>query len=171
MASTHEFNEAVARAEKDAESLRLEVWGDRLPVDPVIIASRLGIKVIEAEIDPQVSGMIKKEAGSDPVIVLSRSDSPARQRFTCAHELGHFFKRQGDQEFAYVDLRVNERMGIKKPTEEVYADAFAASLLMPVSMMKQHASSKRPELWNLARQFGVSIEAMKIRRATLDLGK
>ncbi len=55
-----------------------------LPVDPFMIAQRLGIKAYTANLDERVSGMLVKRPGEDPEIYVNDSDSPNRQRFTCA---------------------------------------------------------------------------------------
>src|SRR6266487_4675697 len=77
-------------AEREAQQLLDTVWGNRFPVDPVQIARDLGLDVQEAELEPNVAGAIFKETGQDPTIFINASDSPNRQRFTVAHELGHY---------------------------------------------------------------------------------
>ncbi len=73
----------------------LETWtelspGTRVPVDPIRLASYLGINVLIDDLPDNVSGRIEKRADRDPVITLNRADSTNRARFTCAHELGHY---------------------------------------------------------------------------------
>ena len=82
--------------EIEATRLRGDTWGEgRYPVDPVRIAHELGIDVRQSFLSPNVSGALIKEVGQDPVILLNANDSRNRQRFTCAHELGHFFGNPG----------------------------------------------------------------------------
>ena len=93
-------------AARDAERLRISVWGDRFPVDPVRIARKLGIHVLDSRLPRNVSGALVKERGEDPTILLHQKDSANRKRFTCAHELGHFVRRSDNpDEYEYVDLR------------------------------------------------------------------
>lgn len=173
MATDQELREAAREA---ADRMRLTFWGTKLPIDPVRIAKALGIHVLIADTSPRVSGMIRKARGTDPEIVLARRDSQARQRFTCAHELGHFVRRAGDDEFSFVDLRVNENIG-SKPDEEIFADEFAGNLLMPASAVTaafhelQDATKAKPHtfLFMLARTFGVSDAAMRYRLSRLGL--
>src|ERR1035441_987140 len=85
-------------AERDAQSLLETVWADdglpiRIPVDPVVIAKRLGVDAFAAKLAPEVSAAIVKKPGRDPSILLNRMDGELRQRFSCAHELGHFVRR------------------------------------------------------------------------------
>ena len=99
-------------AARDAERLRTSVWGDRFPVDPVRIARKLGIVVLDARLHRTVSGALVKERGEDPTILLNERDSVNRKRFTCAHELGHFVRRSDNpDEYEYVDFRDILRRG------------------------------------------------------------
>jgi IrrE N-terminal-like domain len=126
-------------AEDDAQQILTTVWAPAsngpeipVPVDPFVIAKKLGIKAYTAGLDAGVSGMLIKRPGEDPEIYVHASDSPNRQRFTCAHELGHYVKRSaaGDAEWEYVERRdLLTAQGTDR--EEIYANQFAASLLMP----------------------------------------
>lgn len=89
-----------------------------------------------------------------------------RQRFTLAHELGHFVLHRDslasfncDKESIYTGadtLKLIERE----------ADEFASNLLMPGDLLRQRITGKRIDfhlLGELAKEFGVSLEAMCIR--------
>ena len=91
---------------------------------------------------------------------------PERQRFTLAHELGHFVLHRDshasfncDKESIYTGadtLKLIERE----------ADEFASNLLMPGDLLRQRITGKRIDfhlLGELAKEFGVSLEAMCIR--------
>lgn len=66
------------------------------PVDPFKIARNLGINVEIVPLDPETAGFILKEAfEANPTIYLNARDGVQRQRFTLAHELGHFMKHRG----------------------------------------------------------------------------
>lgn len=122
--------------ERGAEEVLRTYWAQRdeipLPVDPIAIAAKLGIKVFTAQLEAKVSGMLFMRAGRDPEIYLNRADSYNRQRFTCAHELGHWSKHiaEGVDTGHYVDLRGSLSSQGTDP-DEIYANQFAASLLMP----------------------------------------
>jgi predicted transcriptional regulator len=92
--------------------------------------------------------------------------NPERQRFTIAHELGHFIlhrdQRQSfncDKESVYSGadtIRVIERE----------ADDFASNLLMPGDLLREWISNQRIDLHvlsALAKRFQVSFEALCIR--------
>lgn len=63
-----------------------------------------------------------------PILVVNGNDAVTRQRFTLAHELGHF--RMGHE--AKVDTAA-ELYGTQRSQREVEANAFAAEFLMPAA--------------------------------------
>jgi len=160
-------------AEKDAQRLLEQTWGDQddvsIPVDPVRIAHRLGVEVRRAVMDDDVSGALVKKPGRDAVILLNASDSHNRQRFTCGHELGHYYKRvnDGTAEFEFVDRR-DELASTGTNAEEIYANQFAAELLMPERHVRR-LHKQTPDIADLALRFGVSPEAMSYRLKNLQL--
>ena len=100
-----------------------------------------------------------------------------RQRFTIAHELGHFFFHSGMEEHVDKDFRVNWRRTAESPTaidwEEVTANRFAAEFLMPTRFMKSDLDAIRTidkrVVTILAVRYKVSPEAMKIRLSNLGI--
>ncbi|QIL89926.1 ImmA/IrrE family metallo-endopeptidase [Microbulbifer sp. SH-1] len=154
-----------------ADKYRVVFWGeDIFPVDPVTIARNVGVEVLETELLPDVSGALIKEAGKDPIIILEATDHSNRKRFSCAHELGHYASRvesdDDDRQYEYVDFRDGNSTTGQDP-EEVFANNFAACLLMPEAEVRSRA--KNTTHAELAVFFGVSNEAMKIRLRTLRL--
>jgi len=149
-----------------AEDVRADFWANRgLPVDPIQISRRMGVEVKEGSLPDSVSGALRKLPGAAPEILLERSDHKNRKRFTCAHELGHYVRRAGEDEFEYVDYRSPLASEGFAP-EEVFANQFAANLLMPEDEVRKAAKGSSP-LWRLAQSFGVSPEAMKFRLKNL----
>lgn len=147
-----------------------EVWGNRgLPVDPVLIAKELGIEVVEADLPEDVSGALIKDGGKDPVIFLNASDSKARKRFSCAHEIGHYINRKSasNENYEYVDLRSLASSKGKDP-EEIYANRFAAELLIPEERVRAFHKEGFPS-FIMAIKFGVSDEAVRNRLKNLKL--
>lgn len=154
-----------------ANALLNNVWCDRgFPIDPVWIANQLGLDVVQTEIDNNVSGALLKEPEQDPVIILNRNDSNVRKRFTCAHELGHYIRRtENDQplEYEFIDYRGKlAAQGIDP--EEVFANQFAACLLMPEKHVKRlHEAGYTPIM--MSSYFGVSDDAIRFRLNKLRL--
>lgn len=153
-----------------ADGLRKSAWGDKgFPADPVTIARALGIRVVESQLPDDVSGALIKEKGKDATIIIHSTDSPSRKRFTIAHELGHFVSRSfsGDEEFECVDLRSGiSSCGVDN--EEIFANQFAANLLMPENEVKKGFSAYSSAV-ALAPKFGVSPDAMSVRLKNLKL--
>lgn len=161
--------------EFDADRMLETIWVKddpsqfRLPVDPFSIAKELGISVYGESLEPDVSGLLRKHSEEDdPEIVLNASDHRNRQRFTCAHELGHFNMRSQKGSFGewnYVDRR-DVLAGAGTDPDEIYANRFAAALLMPQRAVKKLWEG---EVAPLAYKFGVSPEAMSNRLKNLGL--
>src|SRR5665811_1074379 len=130
-----------------------------IPVDPVRIASELGIDVFSAELGGDVSGAIVKSEDTDATILVNQADSASRRRFTTAHELGHYVAHAQDpDEYKYVDYR-GELASQGSDPEEVFANQFAANLLMPEAEVRKWYA-KGLGLVEMAFEFRVSQEAM-----------
>lgn len=143
------------------------------PVDPGKIAEALGLKVYAADLQVSVSGMLVKHPAQDPEIYVNGSDSKNRQRFSCAHELGHYIKRTSEETrtteegWEYIDFR--DPLSAKGlDTDEIWANQFAAALLMPRGLVEEaHRQIAEPAA--LAYEFGVSSDAMNFRLQKLGL--
>ena len=153
------------KARRDAEDVRDGYWLLGFPVDPERIASSMGIIVERLPLEEGISGMIRVEPGMDPVVYLNENEVIQRQRFTLAHEIGHYYERtdSGDTDFNFIDHR-----GAGYDLHEFYADEFAGALLMPEAEFRRLQASDIG-LAGMARHFGVSIAAIQKRRQRLDL--
>jgi Zn-dependent peptidase ImmA (M78 family) len=155
--------EAVLQAEKLLET----TWGKKFPVDPVKIARDLGIDVLEIELEPGIAGAILKQSGQDPMIFLNENDSPNRQRFTAAHELGHYVMHANEPDaFDYIDNRSSFEAD-ESNMPEAFADTFASALLMPADevrrLRREHYTPTQ-----IAAYFGVSQDAAYFRLTSLE---
>ncbi|PBC54894.1 ImmA/IrrE family metallo-endopeptidase [Rhodococcus sp. ACPA1] len=150
------------RARRDADAVLSLHWEDKpMPVDPVTIARDLGLEVFSAQLGDDVFGMlVGSTAGAD--IYLDKDQAPARFRFTCAHEIGHYVDQTSklSPEEAYVDKRSDDTRG--EPAE-VYANEFAGSLLMPQSEMAACVQAGMDD-FAMAAHFDVSLQALRYRR-------
>jgi Zn-dependent peptidase ImmA (M78 family) len=92
-----------------------------------------GIDVRVLELDGGCDGLAFWSRGGARVLLVAATENPTRQRFTMAHELAHLLCRD-DQ-----DLHVDENVmvGSRGNASEVRANAFAAALLMPESLLKE----------------------------------
>jgi Zn-dependent peptidase ImmA (M78 family) len=168
MATTLEIRDQAAG---DAAWTLAEAWDeDYYPVDPIKIADRLGIHIHFGDLPEDVSGMLRCKDGKAEMWV-DTDDSVRRQRFTVAHELGHFIKLVKSGEIHSPNERIDRRGDLARrglDPDEIYANGFAASLLMPASVVRllraRHLSTDQ-----MARFFDVSPASMEYRLRNLGL--
>lgn len=136
------------------------------PVDVLAVAKELGLAIFSADLAANVSGVIVKDKGygtsSGFVIFVDSGESPARQRFTAAHEIGHFVLHKhliGDR---HEDNYLLRSTGISN-RQEREANEFAADLLMPRDLIEQALKDGYTSVEKLADLFKVSKIAMGIR--------
>jgi Zn-dependent peptidase ImmA (M78 family) len=139
-----------------------------IPVDVANLARALRVQVKAAFLDLDISGMIER-GPLGFTITYNHGDSSTRQRFTIAHELGHFMLHRHligdgvDDDRAYRSTTAgkyhNTRIG---PREETQANKFAANLLMPADLVKREFE-RTQDVAETAKLFGVSEHAMSIR--------
>lgn len=97
------------------------------------------------------------------VIFLPLGSSVARDNFTIAHELGHYFLHRVDETSDV--LRFTRRGSNRREWE---ANWFAAELLMPEIEFTKEAKKNNNEYY-LAQKFGVSTSAVSVRMSSLNL--
>ena len=140
----------------------LALFGGReIPVDVHSIAEDLlGLSVAETALDG-VSGLLFPAYRR---IVVNAEEPHARQRFTLAHELGHWICQCLQREDAPPVLcraeEVTPTPAARKLERE--ANVFAAELLMPEPAVRDEWR-RAADLDELARRFGVSEQAMHWR--------
>lgn len=146
-----------------------------VPIDPLLIAQNMGIKIMDADFNNEhISGLIKK-SGDSVTIYLKRTDVATRKRFTVAHELGHLALHMNHKdEGKFIDndkifARDDGFLGYSDRTKEKEANQFAAELLMPEEKVRKYWEDcfNSPEL--MAAKFHVSLSSMRIRLNNLGL--
>ena len=140
------------------------------PVDIEGIVRDLGIELIYTHLDPDVSGMIEKTGGDKYRISVNALDAPVRQRFTIAHELGHFLYHRDLIGKGVDDNRVYRSVsGGKyfnediKENHEIEANRFAANVLMPKTLVDSLHAQGIIDPKELATVLKVSLPAIRIR--------
>jgi hypothetical protein len=138
------------------------------PVKLSEIARDLGLVVKSATLRPGISGEIRPDPDrpGEFVIRVSRHDSRERQRFTVAHEIGHFLLHRdqigtGITDDALYRSTLSDR-------REAEANRIAADILMPDALIREWLD--RAQLLGVAdkvsylrENFQVSDAAMRIR--------
>lgn len=136
------------------------------------IVSSLGGKIVisaGADLSEDSSGSIRIRSENDFEIVLARHTGPARDRFTIAHELGHYVlhylwpKHQGR------DPGPIEAQRYGSGRVEWEANWFAAGFLMPGDLFRASFAENEGDIDALAAEFDVSAEAVRVRISTLEL--
>lgn len=172
----------IATAARTASDTLRECGVATSPVPVDLIAQRLGVQVERANLGDGVSGILYVQDGRG-VIGVNSTHAPVRQRFTIAHELGHFLLHREmmpvfiDKQFFKPYLAVFRDTNSSKGEDalEREANAFAASLLMPASMLRSCIREMHVDVADddaveeLARRFKVSRQAMSFRIANLSL--
>lgn len=100
-------------ARRQAQNLLNEYWdGHSYPIPVLGISQNLGIQTFIAPLG-EYSGMIIKQPGKQAHAYADIDESSQRQRFTFAHELGHYVERTrvaNDNEFSFEDHRSLEKI-------------------------------------------------------------
>lgn len=135
-------------------------------IEPIV--SALGGKIDFLNIDDWVeekSGTLEVYKDSKFTIYISSFTGPLRNRFTIAHELGHYFlhARAGKK-----SIRVERRAGCSDRLEWE-ANWFAAGFLMPESQFREMVVSYDRDIDRIAAHFQVSNQAAATRMKDLGL--
>lgn len=155
-------------AADDAARILKATFRLRPPVDPIVIAQELGIRVLEGALDRDKLGGLVMEPGEEPQIYMNELDLLVRRRLTCAIELGHYIRRSARTErYGRVDLR-SDRPDVERDPELVYAEEFAACLLVPDGDARLMTELGLDEL-EMALRFRVSRELVRLRLNELGL--
>ena len=154
--------------ETKAEKVLKDAGIHDVPVAVEEIAALQQIRISRAPND-SFSGLLLRKDGK-ALIGVNSAETKTRQRFTIAHELGHFFLHRNKD--AFVDFRDNVQGVIRTPRERE-ANMFAAALLMPRKkvLADVRALAKQgvgeDEVTILAKRYAVSEDAMRFRLINL----
>lgn len=140
--STLEDVEVVAQRVRDAWDLGLD------PIENVMDAlEQHGIKIGVFDAPDSFDALTFYHNERTPVIAINKSMTGDRQRFNCAHELGHLL------------LQIDPSL-----KEEDAANRFAGAFLVPREMVLKELGTKRRavdlrELYLLKHKYGMSMKA------------
>lgn len=153
-----------------AEAVLNSFWNNVIPVDPIAIAKCFGINVTYDNLPGDASGALVKTKDMDyPMILVDQSEPEVRKRFTIAHEIGHYIYNTFILKltnYEKIDYRNSKSSG-GTDQEEIFANKFAAALLMPESYLKTLDLSTIWKKIEYASQLRVSTEALNYRLNSL----
>lgn len=134
-----------------------------VPIDEII--RDIGLPLSHEPMADNISGYIERRDGSYRIVV-NANHAKTRQRFTAAHELGHYIYHRDLLGEGVGDNRAYRTEGTDRPNANIrpiherQANSFAANVLMPRHRLTAVADESTA---TLASRFGVSQEAMRIR--------
>ncbi len=166
----------TSQRESEIETLAIntlqEVGETQFPIDVMQVANAVGIAIYDAHFqNSSITGAIQKSVDGGKIWV-NQFDSPIRQRFAIAHEIGHWLLHMhaGDawsEPRNLIDVEMLEwqpHTNWNGSEQEREANQFAAALLMPLPWLDTIRLA-RPS-WNnasLASFCGASLLAMEMR--------
>jgi Zn-dependent peptidase ImmA (M78 family) len=167
--------------EREVDRLHKKYGATGGPVEVRRIAEGEGLPIVEMKMTADVSGaLIKNKEMSG--IALNAAHHPNRQRFTIAHELAHHalgHKGEDHIDWHFTVIRRDGTSSDATDAQEIEANFFAASLLMPKSTLREdvqkamrfngEAEFDDAFLVSLANKYQVSESAMRYRLINIGL--
>ncbi|MGY4167570.1 ImmA/IrrE family metallo-endopeptidase [Bradyrhizobium sp. USDA 4529] len=135
----------LLKAREHGERIASEKGYRAFPVDPFAIAESENIVVVPKPADAKgVSGGIIFDEDAPQIFYATDIDSEGFQRFTVAHELGHYFLEGHPEEILKSSKMHVSRANFSQGDSsiELEADHFASGLLMPTHLVKQELSRR-----------------------------
>lgn len=177
------MDEIERRAERILAALPSYIWESDSPPVPIeeIADSFFGLYVRDVEPaqmreapglpeladDEEISGLLIPSLGEIWVNEEEGGTWPTRRRFTIAHEVGHYVLHRTGQQALFCRKASVQEEEIKSPTTraplpvtEQEANAFAAAVLMPAELVRQHYERCRGDFAELCSTFASSGAAM-----------
>lgn len=164
----------IENAIEQARAMLREHRVEQPPVDVQALAEMRGVRVVLQELDDQISGLLVQK-GDTVLISVNALHHPNRQRFTIAHELAHYALHPHNPTVYVDDVMMHFRgEGMATaPPQEIEANTFAATLLMPEEFLQKDLEGRTIDahddgvLRSLAQKYKVSQMALTIRLTEL----
>ena len=141
-------------AKQKAEAFLKEEGITGLPVDPFAIADSREI-IVEPKPDTSdgVSGMLLRHGDTFGILYATHVRNEGFQRFSIAHELGHFIlDGHIDHVLPKDGVHTSHAGFVSADPYELEADHFAAGLLMPCGPFRRAIGRRDPGLHRAARR-------------------
>ena len=164
--------------EAKAVSVLREANALRIPVPVELVAHRLSLVVEPSMLGEDVSGVLVVGDGSG-TIGVNQAHPPVRQRFTVAHEIGHYVMHRASSDLfidkGYTAVFRDTKSSTGAERAEIQANHFAAALLMPAELLLPEIRrsgfdlADEDALGTLAEKFQVSTQSMSYRLSNLGI--
>lgn len=170
----NEPKKPMAEANRIPKILKLTLGEDRFPVDVVNVAKEISKQICpESPIDEILGeeldgfeGLLKaNKSRTKWLIVYNSSVLPGRQRFTLAHEFGHYILHR-DHQSLFACNQDDSEWDMQQRQIEPEADLFASTLLMPLDDFRAQVAGQEISfdlLGHCADRYGVSLTAAILR--------
>ncbi len=151
----------------EALEIAKRYW-DEVPVRVFELATELGLGPVPADLPDHISGMIRR-VGARWECVYNLNHARVRQRFTVAHEIGHFIYHRSLLHQGVGDTLAYRAEGTDLPNPNItrehewQANNFASNLLVPTRWLRAAQASGLNDVKDLARRFDVSETVMRIK--------
>lgn len=155
----------------DAERRRLGLGDGPVPQLRELLEEDVGVRIFALPLPSKVAGLFGHAEPAGTCIAVNAKHPHERQRWTLAHEYGHFLTSRWSAE-------VTGLAAGRQPARERFADAFAANFLMPTAGVTRRFQALRrsrggsftaADLLQLAASYEVSAEALAVRLEDLRL--
>lgn len=146
-----------------------ERYWDEVPVPIFRILDELGLGPDTRVLPDNISGWIERRPDGSYGVTVNAAHAFVRQRFTAAHELGHFIYHRDLLGAGTGDTRAYRAEGTPLantailPVHERQANSFAANLLMSHQTIRALKAQGIDTVTELAQRLEVSQDAMRIR--------
>lgn len=147
----------------------IDRYSTSIPVPVFQILQELGLGPERRPLDNEISGWIERRDNGQYGVVINSTHPLTRQRFTAAHELGHYIYHRsllgagvGDNRAYRTDGTPLQNNAIR-PVHERQANSFAANLLMSQASISALRAEGITDFAAMAERLQVSQEAMRIR--------
>lgn len=153
---------------KDSLTIIKDHWNE-MPVPVETIAAEIGLGPVYEPMPEGISGAIRRKPDGEYEIVVNSLQGAQRQRFTIAHEIGHYIYHRDLLGRGTGDTLAFRAEGTRYPNphigpkEEREANTVAANILMPTHHIKALKVEGVTEPSAMAKRLGVSTPAMRIK--------
>lgn len=167
MTTSIDIKYLLENTEKIAQSVLNRVFKNEIvyPVDVNIIADDFDIPVYSQKLDDNLAGCFISETGKSAIVINSK-DPMTRQRFTLAHELGHFISYKFQEKVGSIFDERGALASLGTDSEEIFANKFAAEILMPKEEFLEQMKKFNGDINKVSEYFNVSKYAIEIRVKT-----